>query len=69
MAESNDERELAELLHSKLCRSNHADQCDWMYRKWEDEQIGYARKQRLEQARRLLSVVNFKIARQVVTAL
>lgn len=64
-------KHLAILLHTKLCRNNHADGCSWMYHKtgdpetWKDTPfLTY-----LVKANRMLVWVNFQIAQKIVDAL
>ena len=64
-------KHLAILLHTKLCRNNHADGCSWMYHKtsdpltWLDTPfLTY-----LVKANKMLVWVNFQIAQKIVEAL
>ena len=63
----NDNERLAEILHSKLCRSNHTDGCGWYYESWEN--VGYARKQYLDKANGILAKTNFKTAKIIINEL
>jgi hypothetical protein len=45
---------LADNLHSKLCRHNHTDGCDYFYYKWTSNSLGYARQREIERINRLM---------------
>lgn len=53
----NYEQELAEILHSKLCRSNHDDQCGWYYKSFSDLPLDATRRRYLDKAEALLEVI------------
>ncbi len=51
------EQELAEVLHTKFCRSNHDDQCGWHYGKWSVIPRDETRIRYLDKAQSLLRVI------------
>ena len=60
---------LAELLHKRLCHSNHADACDWHYGDWERTPLMYSRAQYLEMAHRILEKFTYEEATSFVELL
>ena len=55
---------LAEIIHDKMCRSNHTDGCGWDYESWETP--SYSRIMYLEKAEHILSLVNYETAVLVI---
>lgn len=53
----NYEQELATVLHSKLCRSNHEDQCAWYIRNFNTLPLDATRRRYLDKAEALLEVI------------
>lgn len=49
-----DEYQLADFLHSKLCKHNHTDGCGYHYKKWSDTPLEYSRKEYLAKAIKLM---------------
>lgn len=43
--------QLAETIHTRMCNSNHVDQCSWYYETWAN--AGYSRENYLNRARKL----------------
>jgi hypothetical protein len=58
------EETIAELLHTKLCTSNHDDRCGWDYESW--ERPGYSRSEYLKKATKILGKVTFSQAKDVI---
>lgn len=46
--------QLAEIIHTRMCNSNHVDQCSWYYETWAND--GYSREKYLIRARKLQDV-------------
>lgn len=65
--EMTNEIKLAELLHFKLCRHNHIDQCDWDYGNWKD--LNYSRKEYLNKAVKLLSEAPYNTITRIIEKL
>ena len=65
------EIKLAEAIHDKVCRWNHTDGCSWNYEKWDGSTpSGSTTKDRyLEKAKKILKVVDFETAIDVINNL
>lgn len=62
------EQILAEKLHFRLCKLNHADECDWYYQlDWTKH--NWSHKRYLKKAQNILAQVNFDDALKVVELL
>ena len=59
--------ELAELLHEKLCRSDHTDHCGWYYDSWSG--MGVERNNYLEKSRNILKIVDIGLAEKIINCL
>jgi len=64
-----EEMDLATLIHDKTCHWNHTDGCGWMYEKWDDEKLGYAKLEYLKIARKVLKVTDAATAINVIKCL
>ena len=62
---SKEVKELAILLHKKICNSNHIDQCSFEDDNWDS----YANKHYVEKAKKILKVASFSEAMKVISAL
>ena len=61
------ERMLADLIHEKMCHSNHTDECDWYYDR--GDWNCWSRREYLEKARNILEWVDYQTAELVITQL
>ncbi len=55
---------LATLIHKRMCRWNHMDECGWDYESW--DKPGYARNRYLEKADKVLTEVPYETAVKVL---
>ncbi len=60
---------LAELIHSKMCRSNHTDGCGWYYEKWDGFGNNSTRLSYLKKANDILEKVSYKDAAFIISNL
>lgn len=60
MLQKRPEYAIAEILHSKQCRSNHTDQCEWHYETWDTMKQGGVRESYLTQATQLFDLYREK---------
>lgn len=62
-----DRREVAEMLHSKMCRYNHTDACGWYCDKgdWSE----YSREEYLEKATKFLNLFTVEDIKKIVEIL
>lgn len=60
-------RELADFLHSKLCKYNHTDQCDYHYDN--GDWTAYSRKEYLKKAENVIKVTDSETVKKVVEAI
>lgn len=51
---------LADLIHKKICRSNHTDACGWEYESW--SKIGATRLSYVKKAEAILKNVDYQLA-------
>lgn len=61
------EQHLATYLHEKNCMHNHTDGCGWYYSNW--KKPGYAKKEYLAKAKRLLKVSDLETVINIVDEL
>lgn len=64
---SNDEKEVAALLHATFCTSSHTDQCGWFYETWGN--MGYSRKRYLSKAQQLLPLISISTLKEILKVL
>lgn len=62
-----EDKKLAELIHTKLCRYNHVDGCGWHYESWK-QPLG-ARTEYLKKAQNILKLSKFKEAVKIIEQL
>ena len=60
-----EDKKLAEILHNKLCHSNHTDGCSWEYESWDKSTISSTRDYYLEKAKKLLQITNFETLKKI----
>ncbi len=60
-------KQLATLLHKKLCRWNHTDGCAWFYE--EDNWESFSHKEYLNMANKMLKIADFELCVKMVNIL
>lgn len=63
-------KQLAEMLHHKLCKADHTDQCGWCYESWDKMRGQYSERRRyLEKAEKILQIAKFDTVVKILNEL
>lgn len=62
-------REIAEMLHERMCHHNHNDYCGFYDEDWDKLELCFAKTKYLEKAKKLLDILDYDMVKKVVSRL